>query len=742
MKIDAVLQTYFTECSELLEQMESHLLQLERGTVDDLAESLNAIFRAAHTIKGSAGLFGFDAIVNFTHVVESLLDQLREQRTQPDDALISLLFRCQDHITTLLHEAETEAPDRSASAALSLSMANELEHIMSTEGYHTDTDTKASASNTKTLVSDTKASKAEESGIFERLPSFDVANDHWHISLRFGQNVFRDGMDPLSFLRYLETLGKIVHIVTLDDRYPSLAEFDPESCYLGFEIRFNSDATKQAIEDVFEFVRHDSAIRILPPHSALSEYIELIEAMPVVERKLGEILLECGALTASELEEALTCQRQRREQQHEQPLGEIITETDDRLRPVLEAAVQKQGQVRESLAREQNSLRVDADKLDTLINLVGELVTAGAGTALQADNLGSSSMVESVSTLNALLEEVRDAALRLRMVPIGATFTRFQRVVRDMAKELGKDVDLIITGAETELDKSVVEKIGDPLMHLVRNAMDHGIESPQVRQQQGKPLKGRFSLNAYHDSGNIVIEVGDDGKGLDPELLHSKAIAKGLIDENAVLSRDELFNLIFEPGFSTASEISNLSGRGVGMDVVKRNITALRGRIEINSEPGKGTTIRILLPLTLAIIDGFLIGVGDDAFVVPLDMVKECVELTAVDLCAERHKPYLNLRGQVLPLIYLRQHFELSDTAPRRQNVVIVQAGGQCAGLVVDRLMGEFQTVIKPLGQLFARVSGLSGSTILGSGAVALILDVQGLIHTLIQGEQRQHVKQ
>jgi two-component system chemotaxis sensor kinase CheA len=303
-------------------------------------------------------------------------------------------------------------------------------------------------------------------------------------------------------------------------------------------------------------------------------------------------------------------------------------------------------------------------------------------------------------------------------------------VVRDVSKELGKDIVLQISGGDTELDKTVVEKIGDPLTHLVRNAMDHGIESADARRESGKSVQGVVRLNAYHEAGGIVIEVSDDGGGLNPQKILAKATQRGLINEGQQLSDKEIFNLIFEPGFSTAEQISNLSGRGVGMDVVKRNITALRGTVELDSKLGQGTCVRIRLPLTLAIIDGFLIGVGQASYVVPLDMVEECIELPSEQITGQQH---LDLRGNVLPFIRLRQMFDDQGQPPRRENVVVVRYAGVRAGLVVDQLLGEFQTVIKPLGKVFCQVPALSGFTILGSGAVALILDIPGLLAQITQ---------
>ena len=363
------------------------------------------------------------------------------------------------------------------------------------------------------------------------------------------------------------------------------------------------------------------------------------------------------------------------------------------------------------------------DKLDQLITLVGEVIIAGASVNMVAHRAKVVELEEATSKLSMLVEDVRDSALQLRMVKIGATFNRFQRVVHDVSHDLGKEVALVINGEDTELDKTVVEKIGDPLMHLVRNAMDHGIEPAEVRAARGKPVRGTLKLNAFHDSGSVVITVQDDGGGLKRDVILAKAIDRGLVPAGQSMTDSELYGLIFEPGFSTAEKVTNLSGRGVGMDVVKRNITALRGTVHLTSEEDVGTTVTVRLPLTLAIIDGFLVGVGKSVYAIPLDMIEECIAFSV-----ESTHDFINLRGQVLPFIHLRQLFGIKGSAARNENIVVLNHAGQKAGLVVDTLMGEFQTVIKPLGHIFKQVTCISGSTILGSGDVALILDVPALV--------------
>ena len=702
MNMDEVLPTFFAESRELLEAMEAALLGVLQE--EDPSEAIDEIFRAAHTIKGSAGLFGLEFIVEFAHVAESVLDQLREGRLKMDEAMVALLLACCDHIGGLVESAASGQRQADATALeRAAPLLRQLHAHLEGSAAGVPLPVPADAP-LRRIPSDAGGSPA----------------DHWHISLRFGPDVLRNGMDPLSFIRYLGTLGEITGIVTLPDALPPLDTLDPESCYLGFEIALRSQADKSTLEGAFEFVLDDCTLHIMPPDSRITDYIDLIDRLPEESTRLGDMLVRCGTVTAHELQNALAAQAGKRPAP---PIGAVLVEQGSVAPQVVEAALEKQKRVKEARAQDTQSIRIDADKLDQLINLVGELIIASAGANLLARKAHNADLQESHSVLSGLVEAVRDSALQLRMVKIGATFTRFQRVVHDVSRELGKDIGLVINGEDTELDKTVVEKIGDPLTHLVRNAIDHGIDPPELRAQRGKPAKGTVRLNAYHDSGSIVIEVSDDGGGLDRERILAKALERGLVEPGKTLSDTEIHNLIFEPGFSTAEKVTNLSGRGVGMDVVKRNIVALRGTVGIHSRPGQGTTVTVRLPLTLAIINGFQVGVGKSVFVVPLDMVDECVEFSA-----EQGHDYTDLRGQVLPFIRLRQHFDLPGQASGRENIVVVKHAEQKFGIVVDSLLGEAQTVIKPLSKLFSQVKGISGSSILGSGDVALILDVPTLM--------------
>ena len=731
--LDDALITFKQETQELLVDMELGLLNLEDNPADE--ESINSVFRAMHTIKGTSGLFGFDPIVSFTHHAETVLDQVRKGNRGIDSQLISVLLLCQDHTAQLIEFCLAHYPAE-LTPALQAKGAELLSKLQATDG--------ASSTSTLTTQPEIAPDPAEVIAHPDNQP-----DDNWMISLKFKANAFRNGMDPLPFIRYLKTLGEIVDVITLFPELPSDNAIDPESCYLQFKIAFKSKASKQTIEGVFEFAEDDCDISIIPPHSEIDRYLELLQHhtdaalnpefhTPRVQ-KLGDMLIQIGVLTPKEVAKALEQQKlPLPDGANKAPrLGEILIEQNISPAPIVEQALKKQQQVQQKIAAEANFIRVDSTKLGQLINLVGELVISGAAMRLMVDRHGLSDVEEVVLNMNNLVSDIRTTALELRMVPIGETFSRFKRVVRDVSKELKKDIELDITGGETELDKTIVEKINDPLTHLIRNSLDHGIELPEERLAKGKPAQGLVSLNAFHDSGNVVIQISDDGAGLHSDKIRAKAIANGLITPEQVLSQQEIFNLIFAAGLSTKDQVNNLSGRGVGMDVVRRNIEALRGSIDLQSVAGQGTTTTIRLPLTLAIIDGFMVEAETERYIIPLSMIEECVEMDTDDndIKFNRIQHYVNLRGEVMPYLrlgdYLHQRAEHLITHSQQQHkesMVVVRSGQAKIGLVVDELHGEHQTVIKPLGKIFETLKGISGATVLGSGDVALILDVQGLI--------------
>ena len=682
MNIDDALPTFFAEASELLREMETDLLACTAAAPS--ADDVNRIFRAAHTLKGSAGLFGFDTIVEFVHEIEALLDRVRMGKAVLDTQRAAVLLECKDHIEKLLALASNgNSPPASELLASGAGLLNALG----------------------------SAPRKNEAATVQVTPAQAAAGSKWHVCLRFSPDVLVAGMDPLGFLRYLNTFGAIRGMAVVEDGLPPAADLDSQKCYLGFEFAFETDAPREKIEGAFEFVRDDSTLRLVPPGSPAKAYFETLRAAGLPDSRIAAVLEECGSLTSSEIELALK------------------PESTPAAAPA--AAAQQLAAQTSGAHREGQTIRVDSLKLDNLITRIGELITAAASANLAARRSGNRDFEESMANVTSLVEEIREGSLQLRMVKIGATFSRFRRVVHDVSRELGKEIELQISGEETELDKTVVERITDPLTHLVRNAIDHGIEAADVRTARGKSPAGSIKLNAYHDSGTIVIEVSDDGGGLKRDRILAKALERGLIDAADKPGDSDLFNLIFEPGFSTAEAVTNLSGRGVGMDVVKRNITALRGVVSVKSVEGAGTTVTVRLPLTLAIINGFQVGVGSSIFVLPLDSIDECVEFSAAD-----GHDFTSLRGEVLPFIHLRTLFGSAVAPAKRQSIVVVRHGGKRAGIVVDTLLGEFQTVIKPLAKMFAQVGCVSGSSILGTGDVALILDVPAVLERAMQRSQ------
>jgi two-component system chemotaxis sensor kinase CheA len=703
---------YLQEAQDMLRQFEQSLLALEEQPSD--VETLNAAFRAAHTIKGSSGLFGYHAIVHFTHGVEAVMDAMRDGEIEASEAVIALLLRAGDQIGSMLDEiaggaGDATAADAALTAEICAMVADRAGPIQAAAG----------------------PAAAARPGAAEGATATEGV---WHISLRFGPDALRNGFDPLSFLRYLPRVGEVQGIATLLDRVGPLEELDAESCFLGFEVRLCTPADRATIESVFEFAMGDCTLHLIPPGARVDEYLSLLQADPAAgeeNRRLGEVLVAVGALTPGEVERLLERQRTMRERgESAPPIGELAQQEAKAAPEVVQAAVERQTKVRDKRADDARYIRVPADKLDHLIDLIGELVIAASGARMIAAQEGSARFAEAAEQIDTLVEAARDGALQLRMVQIGETFARFHRVVRDNAKKLGKEIELVITGGDTELDKSMVEMIADPLMHLVRNSIDHGLETPLERDAANKGPRGRLALNAYHDSGSIVIEVSDDGHGLDRQRILAKAIERGLVAPGEILSDEATDQLIFAPGFSTAAAVTDISGRGVGMDVVKRNIEALRGTVQLASTPGRGTTTQIRLPLTLAIIDGFLVGIGAVHYIIPLEAMVECVEPPRDrNVGRDAKTGYVDLRGEVLPFLDLRAFFGAGAPAPGvRQSTVVVRYGPAKVGLIVDRLLGEYQTVIKPLGKLLSGLRGIAGSTILGSGDVALILDVPALV--------------
>jgi len=717
--IAAARAGFLDEALEMLAQFEQALLVMESQPDD--RENLNAAFRAAHTIKGSAGLFGFDAVVAFTHEAETLLEALRSGELNVDERVTALLLQSRDQIGALLDEVKSGHADP-ALASRSVDLGAQLRALRPGAGGAAPAAAAAPAAGTP---------------VAEDGPAL------WQISLRFGADALRNGLDPLAFIRYLDKVGTVRGARTIVEAVPALDALDAEGCALGFELRLESTAGRDAIADVFTFCADDCDIAILGAGSSPADWQAVLEsraadaearaALLTLWQDLGVVLPLRDAGTANPAATNLA-DPQPGATEAATPVPQIERRAEAGSDRRANEPERRTGNADRRGGDETRFIRVRADKLDRLIDLIGELVIASSGAQLVAQTEQSPRFAEASLRIHDLVQEARDGALGLRMVPIGETFARFNRVVRDVCKQLGKDVALQITGGDTELDKSMVETIADPLMHLVRNSLDHGIETADERVAAGKTAQGKLALHAYHEAGAVNIEVSDDGRGLNRDRILAKGIERGLVAPDAQLDDDTIYNLIFAPGFSTAEQVTNLSGRGVGMDVVRRNIEALRGQIKIASTPGQGATMLIRLPLTLAIIDGFLASVGGVNYVLPLAVVSECIEVPPECLQTEgRIAGHFDLRGEVLPYLDLGLFYGTASAPDARRALIVVRDGGTRLGLVVDRLLGEHQTVIKALAGIFRPLQALAGSTILGSGDVALVLDMSGLMAAAAQ---------
>ncbi|WP_019558839.1 chemotaxis protein CheA [Thioalkalivibrio sp. ALE12] len=659
--VDAFLEESF----EGLERMETELLALDGGD----PETLNTIFRCAHSIKGGAGTFGFGAISEFTHGVETLLDRMRNGEQEATPETVNLLLRAVDILRAQLHAARDGGE---ADAA-------EVAEVRTLIEAHLGEPAPAAP---------TSEGAGEAAG-----PTGGDSPQGWRIRFRPFADLMRTGNDPLRMFEVLEELGRLtVHCET--DRLPDSAEaFDPEDCYLAWTLELEGDATRDQIEEVFEWVEDECDLEIEPlavPETAPDTVAEQPVTSP------------------------------------DSPAADTPGEP-----PAARAGNNR--------SAESSSMRVNTGKIDALIDMVGELVITQSmltdiSEQLEEDPSQMEAQIERLRTGLAELErntrELQESVMGIRMVPIAQVFNRFPRLVHDISGQLGKQIELTLKGEYTEIDKTVMEHLGDPLVHLVRNAVDHGIEMPDVRAAAGKPETGQVSLEAYHRGGNVVIEIRDDGKGMDADRILAKARDAGIVGPNQQLDRHEILQLIFEPGLSTADQVSDLSGRGVGMDVVKKNIRGLGGNVELESEPGKGSRLTIRLPLTLSIMDGQLLKIGDETFVIPLIAIVESLQTQPESVKQAFGKlPLYRLRDEYIPIVDLAALFGRAEPSPlpERALLVVAEADDQRVALRVDDLLGQQQVVIKTLETNFRKVPGTAGATILGDGQVALILDVAGI---------------
>lgn len=650
-------QVFFEESFEGLDAMEMGLLGMQEGSPD--AETINTIFRAAHSIKGGAGTFGFSRVSEFTHGLETLLDQMRNGERDVSQRAINTLLQAVDVLRDMLTAAQqgTEIDDTTAA-----SVGLEIQALLQAESD-------------STLVAEvTQAVTTESAG--------------WYIYFKPHPHLLQTGNDPVRMLQELAELGELS--VEMDtSALPAFSELEPEDCYLAWTMQLRGDITLEQINEIFEWVEGDCELAITPLSAESSTVPEQDES----EQLIDEMVPAPVALT--------------------EPVKEPKKAATDT------AA---------------SSIRVGTDKVDSLINLVGELVITQSMLSQLGENFELSrvqQLIDGLEQLERNTRELQEGIMRIRMLPISFAFNRFPRLVHDLSAKMGKRVELKLSGEQTELDKTVMEKIGDPLVHLVRNSLDHGLETPQKRLAAGKPEFGLLHLNAYHQGGTIVIEISDDGAGLNEEKILNKAIERGLVASDESLTPEKIHELIFMPGFSTAEVVSDVSGRGVGMDVVRKNIHSLGGSVEVSSTPGVGSTFTIRLPLTLAIMDGQTIQVGNQRYIIPLISIIESVEIKpgSVKQVTGKGEVY-SLRDEYVPIIRLYDLFDLTPRSDKLEDglLVVVEFEDRKVGLLVDDLLAQQQVVIKSLESNYRKVTGIAGATILGDGTVALILDISGLL--------------
>jgi two-component system chemotaxis sensor kinase CheA len=712
-------QLYFQECEELLGEVERHLMALDEETGDE--NTLHAAFRALHSIKGGAGAFGLQRLVDYAHVFEALLDKMRSNEIAVTPDRVKVLLRAGDVLTDLIRamQSETDLPEDRETE-----MRAALEALSRGEAPDAAPATAPAAAPTPAVAAPAPMPAPAPAAPIEEPPP----NRRYRIAFAPRADMFKRANEPLLLIRELSSLGMIT--VEADrSNLPSLDEIDPDAAYLRWRIELETPAEIQAIRDVFEFASDDCDLEITDLTPPLAEGPQS-QAAAVVDAPVDSTV-EAAAKAS---DPADSDENTPMESPAKPDTTETATATPARAVPLpaMDAATNVTPQV--------SSIRVDLDKLEKVVNLVGEIVISQAMLSehlggLPTDKFGS--LIKGIEELSQHTRSLQDSVMAMRAQPVKSVFQRMPRLVREVAAATGKKVRLVLSGEETEIDKTVIEQLYDPLVHMIRNSVDHGIEPPDEREAAGKPVEGTVRLSAGHAGGRILIEIADDGKGINRERVFQKAVARGLIAADLSLSENQIDDLIFLPGLSTAEQVSNISGRGVGMDVVRSNIQRMGGRVSIRSNPGQGSVFTLTLPLTLAVLDGMTVRVGGEIYVVPLANIIESLRPTLKDVRKlAGGGEVLLIRGEYVPLVYLGRLFGLIGAASdaTKSLVVLVEAGpGDKVGLVLDEIVGQQQVVIKSLEANYQALPGISGATILGNGRVALILDVPG-IHGIVRG--------
>jgi len=669
--MDSFKKKFIEEASELIDKLEVTLLELEKNP-DDPAQ-IQQVFRVMHTLKGNSSMFGFDLIDKFTHNLETVYDLIRSNQLKLTPQVLNVTLSSVDHLKAMLDEGNYDDPDFLTTHNGLIAKINQL------------------------INPNNEDDNKQQPDALEH--KSDSVVHTYYVMFEPQSNIFRNGTNPFYLLDELSMLGQ-TKVFAHFNRVPLFDKINPEQCYVYWEVIVASEQGVGAINDVFIFVETDSKLEIqkVADINLLSDpkFVEEVTQLANVQKDIGYVTIQRVANQAIA--------------RHNKQKSEVVKR-------------ERIGFKDKSAA----SIRVSSDKLDGLMNLVSELVTTQARLSLFAEENSVPGLGPIVENVQKLSRQLRDIAFSIVLIPIENLFGRFQRLVRDLSMELKKEVEFITEGADTELDKTIIENLSDPLMHIIRNSLDHGIEEASVRLSQGKSTKGKIVLKAYYSGASVIIQISDDGAGIDPEIIREKAILKGIIPPERKLSKKEILDLIFLPGFSTAKKVTDVSGRGVGMDVVKKKISEIRGEVEVDSEVGLGTTITIKLPLTLSIIDGLLVSINKAAYVIPLAAIDKIYAVEKEKIYSS-YNNLVVLDGKQIPFFSLRKEFHLDASDEELEQVVVVNFEDNSVGMVVDFVIGEYQAVLKPLGKHYKTHDIFSGATILGDGTVALVMDTNKII--------------